>query len=387
MGKNGINGVFLSHTQRMEKSIKQKGILTKGKNTTVALESAFSVTDAGETKLSSDAKLNKGMFLSAQDAEEYRAYKRRKKVEEIMSAIAKSEASLLHGEDPQRVCERAIRLKQAAVKAPPTWLPQAKTYLGGSKVKIDCVIGGNGETLTKVKTYEMRVALRGGARELTVMVSPSLLVQGKFAEIKKELKKLSRVAKKAVFKVWVHSDYSFATLSKMARVCCETGVKYFCVPYFTGCEKLRFDLTNGCQMEISEVENLSDYRKLCEAGVGRIVTCNVWEIYCEWMKEADQIQNIGAVNLPDAQIKEEKKDSTVSSNLAAKIASDITKTENSFSSLPEDGCSEQKGKQGEMLMEKIEKTPASNTNQTSLGEEKHAEISPQKMETPDLKIL
>ena len=388
MDENGISGVFLSHTQRMEKSIKQKGILTKGENTAIALETAFSATDTDETKLSADVKSNKGMFLSPQDAEEYRAYKRRKKVEEIMSAIAKSEASLLHGEDPQRVCERAIRLKQAAVKAPPTWLPQAKTYLGGSKVKIDCVIGGNGETLTKVKTYEMRVALRGGAREVTVVVSPSLLMQGKFAEIKRELKKLSRTAKKAVLKVWMHSDYSFATLSKMARVCCETGVKYFCVPYFTGCEKLRFDLTNGCQMEISEVENLSDYRKLCEAGVGRIVTCNVWEIYCEWMKEADQIQNVGVVNLPDTKTKETKKEERKSTEIAEECTGKIEKNlENISSSSTEKETIKQNEKQTETAVVKIEKTATPSVNQTSLDAEKRTGITSPKMGISDLKIL
>ena len=75
--------------------------------------------------------------LSPQEAEEYRAYKRRKKVEEIMTAIARSEATLTGDEETQRVCERALRLKQAAVKVAPSRLPQIKGYLEGSKVKID----------------------------------------------------------------------------------------------------------------------------------------------------------------------------------------------------------------------------------------------------------
>lgn len=279
----------------MEKQINQKSILTKA-NQAKPIDDEWAFAFAGEDT-SAQTERGKGMFLSAQDAEEYRAYKRRKKVEEIMSAIAKSEASLMNGEDPQRVCERAIRLKQASIKVPPSWLPQAKTYLGGSKVKIDCVIGGNGETLTKVKAYEMRVALRGNAKELTVFIAPSMISQNRFLEIRKELKKLRRIAKRTVMKVWVNNDYPFATLSKIARMCCELGVEYFCVPYFSGCERLRFDLTNGCQIEVSEVENLAEYRKLCESGVGRIVTRNIWEIYSEWIKEADRIKEEGAAVL------------------------------------------------------------------------------------------
>ena len=295
LGKIGINAQCLSHTQSMEKQINQKSILTKA-NQAKPIDSEWAFAFAGEDAFA-QAEKGKGMFLSAQDAEEYRAYKRRKKVEEIMSAIAKSEASLMNGEDPQRVCERAIRLKQASIKVPPSWLPQAKTYLGGSKVKIDCMIGGNGETLTKVKAYEMRVALRGNAKELTVLIAPSMIAQNRFLEIRKELKKLRRIAKRTVMKVWVNNDYPFATLSKIARMCCELGVEYFCVPYFSGCERLRFDLTNGCQIEVSEVENLAEYRKLCESGVGRIVTRNIWEIYSEWIKEADRIKEEGAAVL------------------------------------------------------------------------------------------
>ena len=343
------------------------------------LEMAVSVSQADAVKSLPNEKTGKGMFLSPQDAEEYRAYKRRKKVEEIMSAIAKSEASLLHGEDPQRVCERAIRLKQVAVKAPPTWLPQAKTYLGGSKVKIDCVIGGNGETLTKVKTYEMRVALRGGAKELTVVIAPSLLTQGKFAEIKKELKKLSRIAKKAVFKVWVHSDYSFATLSKTARICCETGVKYFCVPYFDGCEKLRFDLTNGCQMEIGEVENLADYRKLCEAGVGRIVTSNIWEIYCEWMKEADKIKEDSGLHQTEMQ-----------KEIISQTPQEIKTPATALTAVPaktEEKQEEKSNEQSKTAEMKTEKISVPTTNQTPLEAEMRTGLPPSRLEGSDLKFL
>ena len=378
--------------------MKQKAVLTKGKNLEINAELAFSDAETDIIKSSTgenvDMETSQGMFLSAQDAEEYRAYKRRKKVEEIMNAIAKSEASLLHGEDPQRVYERAIRLKQAAVKAPPTWLPQAKTYLGGGKVKIDCVIGGNGETLTRVKAYEMRVALRGGARELTVVIAPSLLLQGKYAEIKKELKKLSRIAKKATLKVWMSSEYPFATHSKIARICCEVGVKYFCVPYFKGCEKLRFDLINGCQMEISEVETLEDYRKLCEAGVGRIVTRNVWEIYCEWMKEADQIKEVGVQIASKMKTKDEQPLYENKEKIEdAKREEVEIKTLKTSSLIPMELSEKSGEKKTEMAMVEIPKTPsmpkmpAPTANLSPLEAEMRTGITHAKMDGSDLKFL
>ena len=84
-------------------------------------------------------------------------------------------------------------------------------------------------------------------------------------------------------------SYPYASILRVARICSEVGAQYFSIPYFAGCERLRFDLTGGCALEISDVETLADFKKMQGAGVGRIVTSHIWEIYSEWMREVDQI--------------------------------------------------------------------------------------------------
>ena len=91
-------------------------------------------------------------------------------------------------------------------------------------------------------------------------------------------------------KVWVHGGYAYATVVRMARIAAEVGAQYFSIPYFVGCEKLRFDLSGGCQLEIAGVETLADFKKMAGAGVGRIVTSHGFEIYSEWIKEAENIR-------------------------------------------------------------------------------------------------
>ena len=59
--------------------------------------------------IASETKPVSGVFLTHADAEEYRTYKKRKKLGEVTAAIAKSEGTLMGGEDVQRACERAIR--------------------------------------------------------------------------------------------------------------------------------------------------------------------------------------------------------------------------------------------------------------------------------------
>lgn len=231
-----------------------------------------------------------GVMLSRSDAEEYRAYKRQRKIAEITAAIARSESPIGAKDDARRIADRAARFRQAAVRVTPSRFLQVRSYLPKNSVGVDCIVGGNGETLAKAKAYEAKIAKRLGARELTVVVTPSLIATCRFGEIKKELRRIKRAAGKTPVKVWVEKGHSFATIARLARIACEVGAKYFCVPYFAGCERLRYDLSHGCLLEVSEVETLEDFKKMTGAGVGRIVTTQVSEIFSEWMKEAENIR-------------------------------------------------------------------------------------------------
>ena len=200
-----------------------------------------------------------GAFFSLADAEEYRAYKRRKKLGEVNTVIARSQSTVTGGEDIQRVCDRAVRLKQAAVKVPLTKLTQAGMYLMNKGVRLDCNVGGNGETLTKVKVFETRLAVKRKAGEITLTVTPSYLDACRYAEIRREMKRVKRAAGKALLKVRVEKTYSPTALARVARIACETGAAFFSVPYFEGCLRLKMDLTRGCQLEVTGI--LRSWRK------------------------------------------------------------------------------------------------------------------------------
>ena len=112
-----------------------------------------------------------GVFLSHADAEEYQNYKRQQKIGEIMAAIARSSSPIGAKEDAQRIADRAVRLRQAAIKLTPTRFMQVRDWVLRRQVRVDMIIGGNGETVTKVKAYEIKLAKRMGASELTVVPS------------------------------------------------------------------------------------------------------------------------------------------------------------------------------------------------------------------------
>ena len=232
----------------------------------------------------------KTVTISRGEAEEFCAYKRHKKLTEIYSAIAHAELNFEKDSDAQAVCSIAEKYRLASVKMPLAALSLYGGYFVRHGVACDCVIGGTGETLTAVKGLEARLALKYKAKEITLTLSSSALQGARYAELRKELKKLRRVAKRAYLKVRVDGKHPYGLLSRLARVCAEEHADYFSVPYFAGCERLRADLFGGCLLEVCGVDNLLDYKKMIGAGVGRIVCNDVQSLRAEWMKEVENIQ-------------------------------------------------------------------------------------------------
>ncbi len=241
---------------------------------------------------SMEQQQNNQVTLSPKEAEEYCAYKRQKKIAEIMSAMRRSESVLTGNDNAAKTCERASRLKQSAVRMTPTDMLHRGEVFVKNGVKIDCIIGGNGETFSAVKAFEAKQARKAGARELTFVLTPSLIANCRYTEIKKELKNLRKAVGKTVWKVRLERGYPSATLSRIARLCSEAGAHYLSMPYFAGCEGVQAELSGGCLLEVSGVDNLADFKKMAGAGTCRTISPRIWEIYTEWLAEADQAASV-----------------------------------------------------------------------------------------------
>ncbi len=230
-----------------------------------------------------------GVTITTQEAEEYCSFKKQKKLAEILSAMRKTTAYSQGVMDVTGLCERAHRLQMASVKTLPTLFLGYRDAFTRNGVSADCIIGGTGETFSKAKAYETKCAVRFGAREISLVLTPSFIANCRYAELKKEIKRVKRAAKKCVFKACVVNEYPYATLVRLARLTSEMGAQYFSVPYFAGCETLKTELSDGCQLEITGVKSLNDFKKTASSGVGRIVLANAWETYLEWTKEVEKI--------------------------------------------------------------------------------------------------
>ena len=115
-----------------------------------------------------------GILLTHGDAEEYRAYKKQKKIGEITSAFARTETPIDGKASTERVCEHAIRLRQAAIKVNLRKLMELKDRFAKTAIKLDCAIGngGNGGEIKSARNpYGKAYARQRGERRSACLVA------------------------------------------------------------------------------------------------------------------------------------------------------------------------------------------------------------------------
>lgn len=234
---------------------------------------------------------NSGVVLSPSEAEEFCEYKRQKRIAEVHAALSKSElsadrADLTVGEI-RKTAESAVRVQAAAVRVSPLYLPFLRNVLNGKGVAADCIVGGTGETTAKVKAYEAKLALRAGAREITLVLSVSALKNGRTGDTRREIRRVCRKARRALVKVRADKSLTYAEMLRVGKLAADCGAKYLSVSFFPDCGRLKRDLHDGCMLEVTDVETAADYKSLIAAGAERIGTSHAEEIYAELLREAE----------------------------------------------------------------------------------------------------
>lgn len=236
-------------------------------------------------------KKSTGIVLSPTEAEEYCEFKRQKRIAEVEAALTKSEINAagrdIFQSEIKKLADSAKRVKAAAVRVNPLHVSFLCGALQGSGAAIDCVVGGTGETTAKVKGYEAKLAVRGGAREITLILSYSALKSGRTGDTKREIRRVCRAARKAMVKVVADKSLTYAELLRVAKLASDCGAKYLSTEFFPDCGRLKRDLRDGCMLEVTGVETAADYKALIAAGAERIGTSHAEEIYSELLREAE----------------------------------------------------------------------------------------------------
>ncbi len=127
-------------------------------------------------------------------------------------------------------CELALRYNVASVTVRPSDVETAVRVLAGSEVKVGTVAGfPHGSPTTGVKLYEIRDALRRGAREIDMVLNIGKMLSRQFQYIESELLQAAEACHKegALLKVIFENVFLTDELKIIAcRICGRAGVDF-----------------------------------------------------------------------------------------------------------------------------------------------------------------
>ena len=108
-------------------------------------------------------------------------------------------------EEIKTICDDAIRFATASVCIPPSYVRQAKEYVG-DRMAVCTVIGfPNGYNTTAVKEFETKDALENGADEIDMVINIGWVKDKKFDDIEKEIRTLKAACGQKILKVIIET--------------------------------------------------------------------------------------------------------------------------------------------------------------------------------------
>lgn len=108
-------------------------------------------------------------------------------------------------EQIKNICDDGIKYNVASVCIPPSYVKDAKKYVG-DKIKVCTVIGfPNGYNTTNVKVYETLSVIEEGADEIDMVINLGWLKDKKYGDIEKEIKAIKNVCGEKVLKVIIET--------------------------------------------------------------------------------------------------------------------------------------------------------------------------------------
>ncbi len=130
-------------------------------------------------------------------------------MENVEKILAKCDHTLLlqasTWEQIKKLCDEGIHYATASVCIPPSFVKQAKEYVG-EKLAICTVIGfPNGYNTTAVKVFETKDAIQNGADEIDMVINIGKLRQGLDREVEEEIRQIKQACGEKILKVIVET--------------------------------------------------------------------------------------------------------------------------------------------------------------------------------------
>jgi deoxyribose-phosphate aldolase len=150
---------------------------------------------------------------------------------DIKEILSKCDHTLLNTtatlDEIKAICDDGIRFGTASVCIPPSYVKEAKAYVG-DRLKICTVIGfPNGYNTTEVKCFEAENAIKNGADEIDTVINLGHLKDKRYDLILYELTALKKVCADKILKVIIEvCQLNDEEIIKMSKIVTESGADY-----------------------------------------------------------------------------------------------------------------------------------------------------------------
>ena len=187
--------------------------------------------------------------------------------------------------DIKKVCEEGLRYETASVCIPPSYVKQAKDYVG-DRLSICTVIGfPNGYATTAVKVFEAKEAIANGADEIDMVINIGALKDGRDTQVCDEIKQIKTACGEKILKVIIET--CLLTQEEKVRVCkivTEAGADY--IKTSTGFPNAGATLADvklmcenvGAKVKVKAaggISGLEDAQNFLDVGASRLGTSRV----------------------------------------------------------------------------------------------------------------
>lgn len=186
------------------------------------------------------------------------------------------------------ICDDGMNFETASVCIPPSFVKQAKEYVG-DKLAICTVIGfPNGYNTTAVKAFEASEAVKEGADEIDMVINIGWAKEGKFDAITEEIKAVKEACHGKLLKVIIET--CFLTEEEKIALChCVTEAKADYIKTSTGfggagatfadIELFSKNIGEDIKMKAAGgISSLGDAEKFLELGAERLGTSRIVKI-------------------------------------------------------------------------------------------------------------
>ena len=191
-------------------------------------------------------------------------------------------------EEIRQICDDGMRYETASVCIPPSYVEEAKNYVG-DRLKICTVIGfPNGYNTTAVKEFETKDALKKGADEIDMVINLGWVKDGRFDLVEKEIRTLKDACGGNVLKVIIETCLlTEEEKVKMCEVVTNSGADFiktstgFSTSGATFADVALFKEHVGPQVKIKAaggISSFADAEKFVELGADRLGTSRLVKI-------------------------------------------------------------------------------------------------------------